>query len=324
MRADRLLALTMLLQTRNGMTARELADELEVSERTIYRDLTALSTAGIPVYTERGPGGGCFLLDEFRTDLTGLTTDEARALFMLSIPAALYELGVSSELKTALLKLSAALPESRRTDETYTRQRIHLDSSPWFHQVDEALPHLQTIHQALWNERKLHLASLGFFQVELEQELDPFGLVAKANDWYLVGGREDGMRVVRVAEITSAEILEATFTRPPDFDLAAFWKEWCRKTEALRPQFHVSARLATEAQEFLPFFTANSTVDIQVPVQASSADGWMNINLVFETFETARAWLLNLGGAIEVLEPQALRLAMKDYAEQITARYLED
>ena len=143
MRADRLLSLLMLLQARGRMTAQELAAELEVSERTIYRDINALSASGVPVYAESGPGGGCALLDSYRTNLTGLTADEARALFMLNIPAALDQLGVTQELKAALLKLSAALPEARRRDEERIRQRIHLDSTWWF-QAEEPLPHLQT------------------------------------------------------------------------------------------------------------------------------------------------------------------------------------
>src|SRR5512136_703550 len=132
MRADRLLSLLMLLQARGRMTAQELAAELEVSERTIYRDINALSASGVPVYAESGPGGGCALLDSYRTNLTGLDQDEVRALFMLSIPAPLDQLGVSQELRTALLKLSAALPDTRRGDEERTRQRIHLDSTWWF------------------------------------------------------------------------------------------------------------------------------------------------------------------------------------------------
>jgi predicted DNA-binding transcriptional regulator YafY len=132
MRADRLISLLMLLQTRGTLTARELASELEVTERTIYRDVTALSASGVPVYTERGPGGGVALVENYRTNLTGLNPAEVRALFMLSIPAALDQLGVGDELRTALLKLSAAIPNSRRADETSARQRIHLDATGWF------------------------------------------------------------------------------------------------------------------------------------------------------------------------------------------------
>ena len=147
MRADRLLSILMLLQARGKMSAQALADELEVSVRTIYRDLDALSAAGVPVYAERGPGGGCLLLDSYRTTLTGLTRDEVRALFALSIPSALSELGIDDEARTALYKLSAALPASRRPDEAGSRQRVHLDPEGWSDPKAPA-PHLQRIYQA--------------------------------------------------------------------------------------------------------------------------------------------------------------------------------
>jgi predicted DNA-binding transcriptional regulator YafY len=158
MRADRLVSLLILLQTRGRMTARKLAEELEVSERTIYRDIEALSEAGVPVYAERGPGGGCALLESYRTNLTGLNDEETRALFMLStpasIPAPLVELGVSQELKSALLKLSAALPASQRQEEERARQRVHLDSVAWS-RSEEPVPHLAMIHKAVWRDLRL-------------------------------------------------------------------------------------------------------------------------------------------------------------------------
>src|SRR5512136_1200151 len=154
MRADRLLSLLMLLQTRGRMTAQALARELEVSERTIYRDIDALSATGVPVYADRGPNGGCSLLDNYRTTLTGLTPDEVRALFMISIPAPLDALGVSPELKTARLKLLAALPGARRQDERLARERIYLDST-WWSLPDEPAPHLQALHQAVWQSQRL-------------------------------------------------------------------------------------------------------------------------------------------------------------------------
>src|SRR5512147_1801731 len=203
MRADRLLSLLMLLQARGRMTAQELAQELEVSERTIYRDINALSASGVPIYAESGPGGGCALLDSYRTNLTGLTADEARALFMLSIPAPLDQLGVTQELKTALLKLSAALPEARRHDEARIRQRIHLDSLGWFQEAG-AEPHLQTLYRAVWEDRKvavtLRLEFGAFLQTQIEQVIAPYGLVAKAGVWHIVAAVDDRLRVYRAAD----------------------------------------------------------------------------------------------------------------------------
>lgn len=227
MRADRLISLLILLQTRGSLTSQQLADELEVSVRTIYRDLQALAIAGVPVYMERGPGGGCSLLEGYRTNLTGLTPQEARALFMLNIPAPLDQLGVTQELKAALLKLSAALPASRRSDEESSRQRIHLDSSGWF-QAEESVPCLPAIQQALWQDRKLHLTYRADFGTQVQQIVAPYGLVAKASTWYLAYAHPSGdERALRVSRVTEAVILDETFERPAGFDLPEFWKGWC-------------------------------------------------------------------------------------------------
>jgi predicted DNA-binding transcriptional regulator YafY len=235
MRADRLLSLLMLLQTHGRMTARALATELEVTERTIYRDLTALSSAGVPVYAERGPGGGVGLVEEYRTTLTGLTPNEARALFMISVPTPLTQLGVGQELKAALLKLSASMPDSRRAEEGRARQRILLDSAWWF-QSGESVPCLQTVQQALWQDRALRLqVRWDFFNTQFEQEAEPYGLVAKASVWYLVYGRGGNTQVTRLSQVIEAEILPATFVRPVGFDLTAFWEKWSMEYENQAP-----------------------------------------------------------------------------------------
>jgi predicted DNA-binding transcriptional regulator YafY len=156
MRADRLLSLLMLLQSRGRMTARELAEQLEVSERTIYRDMEALGIAGIPVCAERGPGGGCFLIDGYQTKLTGLNEAEIRALFLFKMARPLADLGLSKALNDAMLKLSAALPVEQRSDAEQVRQRIHLDMEDW-QQNAPSVPHLQTIQEAVWHDRKLYV-----------------------------------------------------------------------------------------------------------------------------------------------------------------------
>jgi predicted DNA-binding transcriptional regulator YafY len=320
MRADRLLSLLMLLQTRGRMMAGDLANELEVSVRTIYRDLTALSTSGVPVYTERGPGGGVGLIEEYRTTLTGLTPDEARALFMLSIPAPLDKLGVGGELKAAMLKLSAALPDSRRGVEQRTRQRIHLDSSWWF-QSDEALPNLAVLQQAVWEDLCLRIrVRWDFFNTEFEQQVEPYGLVAKASLWHLVYGLGGAPHVVRVSQVVTAEMLPATFTRPADFDLAAFWEEWCREYET-QPPFVARVRVAPEALPALSYYLDERARRLPGRASHPDADGWVMLDLPFESFVTARTRLLGLGRAVEVLEPEPLRKSVLDFAEQIVKLY---
>jgi predicted DNA-binding transcriptional regulator YafY len=320
MRADRLLSMLMLLQARGKMTAQVLAEELEVSVRTIYRDLDALSAAGVPVYAERGPGGGCALLDSYRTTLTGLTQDEVRALSMVSIPAPLAELGVSQQLQTALLKLAAALPASRRDDEERVRQRIHLDSAEWFQMV-EPVPHLQTIQQAVWDDRKLHLTYHLPFEAQAEWLVDPYGLVAKASTWYLVCGRNGHIRTLRVSRVLDAQIAEETFERPAGFDLVAFWKEWCAGIEDSRPTYPVTVRVAPDLIPYLRQHFGDAVRDLIAQAGPPDAEGWILLTLPFETLEAARERILGYGRAVEVLQPQVLRKTIMDFAAQIVALY---
>jgi predicted DNA-binding transcriptional regulator YafY len=323
MRADRLLSLLMLLQARGRLTAQELAQELEVSERTIYRDINALSASGVPVYAESGPGGGCALLDSYRTNLTGLTADETRALFMLSIPAPLDQLGVTQELKAALLKLSAALPDARRRDEERIRQRIYLDSLNWFQDAD-AVPHLPVIYRAVWDDRlvaiSLRVRFAAFVESHIEQVIAPYGLVAKAGVWHIIAAQNDQLRVYRAADVIDARLLDETFTRSADFDLAEFWQKWCDGVEQDRPRYEVTLRLAPHFVPLAPHYLGDQ---VRVPIELATLDeqGRAQIVVVFESLEEARARCLSLGHAVEVLEPEALRSSIIDYAEQIQRVY---
>jgi len=320
MRADRLLSLIMLLETRGKMTARQLSEKLEVSERTIYRDLTALNTAGIPVYTEGGPGGGISLIESYHTDLTGLSPGEVQALAMLNIPEPLVKLGVAPDLKAALLKLSAAMPTAGRSAEVHTRQRIHLDASWWF-QLEEPLPHLETIQQALWNNQMLEITFLGDFNTSLTQTIAPYGLVAKTNIWYLVLARDDHMNVIRVSRVTAAHPLEHTFTRPADFDLPAFWDAWCREYEANRPRFTVTVLVAPVLAKILPWLLEHDHYDALNAPPTLYKENWQITTLTFNSFEAARTRLLGFGRAVEVIEPLALRMSILDHARQIVNLY---
>ena len=320
MRADRLLSLLMLLQLRGRTTALKLAEELEVSERTIYRDMQALSAAGVPVYTERGPGGGCELLFSYRTTLTGFTDDELRALFMLNIPSPLAELGMDQPLRSAMLKLAAALPSARRDAEARTRQRIYLDSSP---QVDatEPIPHLQTIYRAVWEDRKLEIAYRFWFGGELRGSVDPYGLVASGGVWHLVYVQPQRIRAIRVTDLSDVRLLDETFTRPADFDLAEFWSHWSADDLQNRAAYPVIVRVSSHLMPWLPQLLG---ADFKQAIEAApppDTAGWRTLTLAFDSLETARARLLAFGGGLEVLEPQALRLSMADFGRQIVSRY---
>ncbi|MBN9391004.1 MAG: WYL domain-containing protein [Chloroflexi bacterium] len=323
MRADRLIALLMLLQTHGRMTALELAQRLEVSERTIYRDITALGVAGIPIITESGPGGGCSLVDSYRTNLTGLTEDETRALFMLSLPAPLSKLGVGHELQTALLKLSAALPVTRQPVGEQVHRRIYLDSTWWF-QPEEPLPCLPALYQAVWEDRLVYLEYLVRYEprgeVLLGQSVEPYGLVAKANVWYLVACQAGQMKVYRVSQVVTAHLKTEHFERSSSFDLPVFWKNWCAKFEQRRFHYPVTARVSPELLPELGRYFGN---EIQSKINQAERDvgGWAILTLPFERLEDARNRLLGFGGAIEVLAPEALRKSIADFAFQIVKRY---
>ena len=226
MRADRLLSILMLLQTRGRMTAHDLAEHLEVSERTIYRDFDALSMAGIPLYTERGPGGGCSLIDGYQTRLTGLTEAEIRALFLSTISAPSADLGMGRALEDALLKVSAALPQSSRHTVEHTRQRFYVDTT-WCEHPERVISCLQTIQGAVWNDQKLSIDYHTVYGTRQQYLVEPYGLVAKTGAWYLVGVLAGIQQVFHLTRMYNVEATELSFTRPADFDLAACWNEYC-------------------------------------------------------------------------------------------------
>jgi predicted DNA-binding transcriptional regulator YafY len=320
MRADRLLTLLLLLQDCGRLTADQLAEELEVSPRTIYRDIDALSAAGIPVYAERGPGGGVQLLDGFRTRLTGLTDDELQALFMVSLPAPLDALGVGSELKTALLKLSAALPEARRGEHRLAQGRIHLDTRGWA-QPDEPAPYLDTLRRAVWQGKRLRLALRTVRETRIEKLLDPYGLVAKTNQWYLVGDLHGHWQVIRISHILEAQMLEESFERRADFDLAAFWEGWCQRYDRGQTLYPVRLRVSPGLLPMLRYHFGEALVDVSAQASSEDDQGWVNLTLPFQDLYQARDHLLRYGCAMEVLEPLALRLSLADVAQQIVDFY---
>ena len=215
------------------MTARELAECLEVSERTIYRDIEALSSAGIPLYTEPGPGGGCELIDGYQTKLTGLTRAEVRALFLLKISGPLADLGLEQALEGAQLKLSAVLPPAFHVDAMQVHQRIHMDTS--LPEPSHCVPsYLALLQEAVWQDRTLRLS----YDRHTEKLVDPYGLVSRARTWYLVGAVEGEMRILRVSRIRAAEMTEQHFTRPAEFDLAAYWAEHYTPRQLPRTSSH--------------------------------------------------------------------------------------
>jgi predicted DNA-binding transcriptional regulator YafY len=274
----------------------------------------------VPIYAEPGRDGGYGLVDRYRTSLTGLSEGEVRALFMLSIPAPLAELGVNQELKAALLKLTAALPATRRGDEARVRDRFYLDAVGWEHDGSPT-PHLHVIHQAVWQDLRVEVKYRPIFSAEIEQIVDPYGLVVKAGEWYVVFAYRERIRARRVSEFMDVGLTGESFTRPSGFALETFWKAWCAERVERHQQFHVRARIAPEARDWLAFYLGSRARDALAHAGPPDAEGWFTLDLTFDTLETARARLLPLGSAVEVLKPDALRLSLADFAEQTLRLY---
>jgi predicted DNA-binding transcriptional regulator YafY len=317
-RASRLVSILLLLQVHGQLPAPELARRLEVSVRTIYRDLDALGEAGVPVFARPGSGGGCGLLEGYRTRLTGLNAEEARALFLAGLPGPAGELGLGTALAAAQLKVLAALPADLRAGAGRARERFHLDAPRWFERADEASHgHLATIAGAVWDDRLLRLAYRRDGAPLATRTVEPLGLVLKAGVWYLVArlpGRDDP-HVYRVSRVHAALPLEERFDRPAEFDLAAYWSEWAIAFESSLPRIQLPARLAPASVE------AARAVAIEVEVGAPGPDGWLPATLTFERMEHALGAFLSLGAGAEVLAPAELRERIAESALGTARRY---
>src|SRR5580765_3967157 len=238
MRATRLVSLLLLLQTRGQLTAAEIAERLEVSVRTVHRDVESLAAAGVPVEAVRGPAGGCRLPGGYRTRLTGLTADEAEALFAAGMPGPAAELGLGGELAAARLKVLAAMPQELQERATRAQRLFHLDTRGWF-RAEDRVPHLPALSSAVWSGCRVRIRYREGPRV-VQRTVDPLGLVLKGGAWYLVARRSAGMRVYRVSRVASVRPLAALFERPPQFELADFWEEWSRNFEQTLPRVQVT------------------------------------------------------------------------------------
>ena len=304
MRADRLLSIVLLLQTHGQLTSRSLAQRLEVSERTIHRDMEALSVSGIPVFAERGSTGGWALLGEYRTNLTGLNEAEIQSLFVTQPPKLLADLRLKKASEGALLKLLAALPAMYRQGAEQARRRIHVDTGGWARQ-EEAVPLLPVLQDAIWSERRLRFTyQRGPGCDEVEREVDPLGLVAKGSAWYLVAGVGDNVLTYRISRMSSAEVLDQRCVIPEGFDLAAFWEQSTTKFKTALPNYMAQFRVAPEA--FLRLQFAGRFARVGEVVNTDS-DGWRVVNVGFDVEEIACEYALGFGAKLEVLEPRSLR-----------------
>lgn len=321
MRADRLISILLLLQIHQRLTARALAERLEVSERTILRDMEALSGVGIPVFAERGTGGGWSLTENYRTSLTGLNETEIQALLLTRPPRLLADLGLQKAADGAQLKLLAALPATTRQQAEQARQRIYVDATGW-KRADEAVPCLHILQDAIWQERKLRMVyQRNFGEAEcssVERIVEPLGLVAKGSVWYLVATVEANLRNYRVSRIQSAELLEEQFVRPADFDLAATWQQSNAQFKAQLPRYVVTLRVRPDALWKLQAAARFANVE---ELGEATTDGWRRVTMNYQALENACENLLGLAAQVEVIEPLELRERMREAAKTIVALY---
>ncbi|MBD3576909.1 MULTISPECIES: helix-turn-helix transcriptional regulator [Streptomyces] len=321
MRADRLLSLLLLLQNRGRMTAPELAVALEVSVRTVHRDVEALGAAGIPVRAERGRAGGYRLMDGYRTRLTGLTDSQADSLFLAGAPGPARDLGLGADLAAARLKLQAALPAGLADRARRLEGRFHLDATAWFRDADP-VPHLAPIAGAVWEQHVLRTGYRRWNGEERTAVLHPLGLVLKGGIWYLVAHAPDGpVRTYRVSRFHRAEATGERAERPPGFDLAAYWEESSRRLDAALHRQTALVRLSPRGQRLLPMLFGAAGTRALADADPADADGWTLVRLPVEAEQVAVGDLLRLGAEAEVVGPPDLRSAVAATVAALAARY---
>ncbi len=317
MRADRLLAMILLLHARGHSTAEQLASELAVSERTIYRDIDALSIAGVPIYTQSGPNGGVFLDESYRLPLDAIAPNEVQALLLAADSAPLTELGLSKAAEGLLLRLLAALPTQQQHQVQQARHRFYIDPVGWF-QVVEPSPFWADVQQAVWEDWRISIRYQSVEKTIQEHTVDAYGLVSKANKWYLVGRKASGeWRNYRLQRLLGLTILPQHFHRDINFDLADYWEATCREFEAGSvsrfPPYDTRLKVHQAAFWYFPAYMEEMYATVVEP----NEQGWREITARFPGFEEARTRVMGLGAGVRVLEPQELQQAVFDHARTI-------
>jgi predicted DNA-binding transcriptional regulator YafY len=354
-RADRLVSLVLLLQARGHVTAAALARELEVSVRTVYRDLAALSAAGVPVLAESGPGGGCRLLDGYRFPLRGLRPEEAEALLILGVPGALGELGLEGAAAAAHHKIRVTTGQ-REPDGGASPALVHLDMPRWFRSHEE-VPHLRTLAEALRRHRRVAIAYQKAAPAAdapgpasgrkdapgadvpdpvparkaparkaparaSTRAVGPLGLVNKAGAWYLVAVARGGrVSVFRAGRISAARILDEPFERPAGFELARFWERWSAEFVSSRPKLPVRLRASPQALAAFGEVFGDDARPALDAAEPPDERGWQAVTLSFEHELAAAHRLAGFGGQVEVLSPPSVRTLLVTAAQEILDRY---
>jgi predicted DNA-binding transcriptional regulator YafY len=301
MRADRLLSLMLLLQTRGKMTAKTLSEELGVSRRTILRDVEALSIAGIPIYSEGGHGGGIALDEKYRTALTGLHTPEVRTLFIASNTAVLRDVGLGEAGERLLLKLLAALPTSHHATVDHIRQRLMIDPTWWWHEAQTPV-FWEDLQQAVYEDRLIETTYERYQGEVVERVLEPYSLVNKSSLWYLVAQRKGELRTYRVTRFHNVKLLDRHFIRSPDFDLKTYWEEHLEEFIQSFSEYTCTLKVHTERVTFVKWLSPGRWEVIGEP----DSRGWVTIRLLMDSPLLAKMLVFGLGEFGEVVSPPEL------------------
>jgi predicted DNA-binding transcriptional regulator YafY len=321
MRASRLLSLLLLLQTRGRMTAQQLAEELEVSVRTVYRDVDALHEAGVPLYGDAGPAGGYQLLDGYRTRLTGLTAAEAETLFLAGLPGPAAELGLGSVLAAAQLKLRAALPASLRDNADRLSERFYLDAPGWYRSTAE-VPYLPLVASAVWERQLIQIRYQRWkAPTDVTRMLAPHGLVLKAGTWYVVARCDGELRTYRVDQITDAALCDAGFDATPGFDLGSWWRSYLDDFQQRLHTGYALIRISPAAADRARGLLSAAVAAAVLTGGTTEPDGWVRARVPIESDSQALADFIRLGADIEILEPAELREEAARTARAMAALY---
>ncbi len=317
MRAGRLISLMIRLQARGRLTAAEMARELEVSVRTIYRDIDQLSAAGIPVVAERGCQGGFKLIDGFRTQLGPLTETEAESLFLAALPGAAAELGLADQMESARSKVMKALPGGSRAQQFGAR--FHLDTKAWF-RASEPVAMLPTIADAVRRSQWLKIRYSTDRHATMRR-VGPAGLVLKAGTWYLIAQQAGTFRTYRVARVSEAEVLAAPYLRPPDFNLPAYWARSSSDFEVGSYRTRATVRLSPHGRSLLDLLGPYVEESVAKTAGVPDRQGWVRCTIPLENAEFGVRELLRLGHNVEVISPRSLRTQLKKTLRRILRNY---
>lgn len=315
MRASRLLTILILLQLRGRVSAASLARELEVSVRTIYRDIDQLGAAGVPVYAERGRAGGFALLGDFRTNLTGLTPPETEAVSLIGLAQAASDLGLGEAATSARRKVLASVAAGGTGLAHRVATRVHVDPTPWY-AGSTPPPLLGELAQAVWAGRQIRVTYESWKETAA-RTLSPLGLVMKGGRWYLAGASRATVRIYRVAAIRELTLTDEAVRRPPAFDLARFWSEASTAFERTLRSERALVRLSPLGRQLLRDWNLGAAVVVDAQPRPAAADGWIEAEIPIEPLPHAAREILRLGAEIEVLAPAGLRAAVAREALRI-------